>query len=390
MSNSNQNNRGVSPWDTASEIGAEDDFVVSQKLSDRPETVNSQERRLHLQAFDYWRVLNGDREFPLFTDLTPDGLQPFKSNCLLIEFSNSGHMVRYCGGDLLPLFGVPLPPGTLLETASEAAFTQALADRFQSFSERSKAAEFEFVDGAMQCRGIFLPFGVAGEHATFTMIVVNFRHQASHQPAPEDEPPTHLAALAERCADVGQAVVHPDSGSRESLYGALAEAMRFHETASLDKLQYEQFLASVGLRQQSRAPYTPALKLAFGKDYDKTRLTEYASALSFAARSGIDSSGLIEFLHSVPGGIKGCVQQLRALKKGKAGSGPFMSAEVVLEHLRLRPAISLTELKQDAEFSLVLVRKTAAGTNEILAPVKTPSHHLEKLARQLLEEDQEP
>jgi hypothetical protein len=36
-----------------------------------------------------------------------------------------------------------------------------------------------------------------------------------------------------------------------------------------------------------RAPYLPFVKLVFGTEYDKTRLTEYATALAHARRVGL-------------------------------------------------------------------------------------------------------
>ena len=43
-------------------------------------------------------------------------------------------------------------------------------------------------------------------------------------------------------------------------------------------------IADAGLVVQERAPMTPVVKLVFGPDYDKTRLTEYAAVLSHAHR----------------------------------------------------------------------------------------------------------
>ena len=50
---------------------------------------------------------------------------------------------------------------------------------------------------------------------------------------------------------------------------------------------YAELLDDAGLKAQARAPMTPVVKLVFGVDYDKTRLTEFAAALSWAQREGV-------------------------------------------------------------------------------------------------------
>ena len=47
---------------------------------------------------------------------------------------------------------------------------------------------------------------------------------------------------------------------------------------------YAEILADAGVKGQARAPMTPIVKLVFGADYDKARLTEFAAALSYGER----------------------------------------------------------------------------------------------------------
>jgi hypothetical protein len=67
----------------------------------------------------------------------------------------------------------------------------------------------------------------------------------------------------------------------------LAGAHDFAIAAAAAPGEFEELLADAGLTAQERAPLTPVVKLVFGVDYDKTRLTEYASALAHAQRLGI-------------------------------------------------------------------------------------------------------
>jgi hypothetical protein len=64
-------------------------------------------------------------------------------------------------------------------------------------------------------------------------------------------------------------------------------------------------LADAGLKAQARAPMTPVVKLVFGAAYDKTRLTEFAAALSWARRHDLGAGNLPAALEGFAGGLKG-------------------------------------------------------------------------------------
>ncbi|WP_262693359.1 PAS domain-containing protein [Kordiimonas aquimaris] len=372
---------------------AEDDFVFSATISQRQTATAQHERRLHLRAFDYWHALNADREFPLFADLTPEGLSPFKDNCLLLAFTEAGASVRFCGARVKMVLGGNVEMGTLLHSIKGNEFAAALADRFVSYEGRTQAAEFEFIERSIESRGIMLPFSAHGDGAQFVMVVVNHRERlpekAGDKPAGK-ELAQALAAAASTCAEVGAAVVHPDNTSRQGLYAALAQTFAFHIAASRDPVSYRRYLRTEGLRQQKRAPFTPALKLTFGKDYDKTRITEYAAALSFAARNEITPDGLVNFLNNVPGGIKGCVQNERSLKKGGSLGRSVEPVEQLMARLKTHPAVALNQINLRNDYSLVLVRRKEDGTAEVVAPVSSSEHQIVRAAREILSKRDEP
>ena len=114
------------------------------------------------------------------------------------------------------------------------------------------------------------------------------------------------------------AVRAADSRTRTTLYRALARAHDFAAAADADPAAYEALLNHAGITLQLRAPMTPIVKLVFGADYDKTRLTEYAAVLSHARRIGVATGALNDFLESYEGGIKGVVKAERAAKLTKA------------------------------------------------------------------------
>jgi len=92
-----------------------------------------------------------------------------------------------------------------------------------------------------------------------------------------------LAAARElaRTADV------TEDRSRSALYLAVSRAYDFSLAAREAPEDYAELIAESGLAVQDRAPMTPVVKLVFGHDYDKTRLTEYAAVLTHAHRLGL-------------------------------------------------------------------------------------------------------
>jgi len=375
-------------------VRAQDDFVFRAQI-DRPEAAEiPSERRMHLRAFDYWHGLNAGRELPHFEDLTAEGLTPFRQNCLLLEYHNNDMLVRFCGSALAELLGDVPAPGTQLSATSPTPFSTALLQRMSTEVGRQEAAEFEFVDQPLECRGTFLPFSARGEVAEFVMVVVNHRHNpmASSHAAVATENDTEdgavFAALAKACSDAGAAVVHPGAGTREGLYSALAQAYQLHITAAKNQTAYVNFLRQQGLVQQKRAPFTPALKLTFGKDYDKTRLTEYAAALSCAARNEIGPDGLSDFLKNHPGGIKGCVQEERARRQGRTTQQPNMAVEAARAKVRQLSPVLPENTKLDKEFGLALVRKTDDGSAELISTVNLPQHVIDKAIFQIAPKDE--
>ena len=83
--------------------------------------------------------------------------------------------------------------------------------------------------------------------------------------------------------------------------------------------EYTELLCDAGLTAQERAPFTPIVKLVFGAGYDKTRLTEFASALKFAQRNAVPMGGLANLLAKHDGGLKAIVSAERRAKKLAAG-----------------------------------------------------------------------
>lgn len=159
--------------------------------------------------------------------------------------------------------------------------------------------------------------------------------------------------------------------SRDALYNILTAIYKFHEIANLNYTSYKELVADNNLKIQVRAPFTPALKLCLGKEYDKTRLTEYAAALGIAQHLGVSTEDFHDFIKNFPGGIKGCVQEMRALRKGMPSSNSkkqtsLDEAKSILNDLPTIGSLQLEDGHHDIEdYSIVLVRKSGESNQVI-------------------------
>ena len=133
---------------------------------------------------------------------------------------------------------------------------------------------------------------------------------------------------------------------------------------------------------------TPIVKLVFGHDYDKTRLTEYAAVLSHAHRHSVERGALATYLSDAEGGLKGVVAEERRLRREESGKTPIATDEV-----RAQLAKKLRELEEltfDAisgegpEFSLVMVRRDGEGNVGVLGEIGDDVKLIERVAKKLV------
>ena len=185
-----------------------------------------------------------------------------------------------------------------------------------------------------------------------------------------DEPVIELeadAGLADRlwaARESAEVCKQQDGRSRAALYRALAMAYDFAVATKRVPEEYAEILDDAGVTSQARAPMTPIVKLVFGIDYDKTRLTEFAAALSYAERENVDFGGFQSFVEQADGGLKGLVAAERKARR------PDQPAEDKLElgkaALRAALPISLAQLQTNQEFALVVTRRNADGVHEVV------------------------
>ena len=175
--------------------------------------------------------------------------------------------------------------------------------------------------------------------------------------------------------------------SRTALYAAVGRAYDFSLEAQADPDGFAELVADSGLTMQDRAPMTPVVKLVFGSDYDKTRLTEYAAVLAHAHRAKLARGSLSRFLMEAEGGLKGVVREERRLRREEAGKPALDAAAVraeLAELLRRMDPIALSDLAPAGpEFALVMIRRDETGVLDLIGEVPEDIALIERAARKL-------
>ena len=460
----------------SSETTAADDVTAA---------IGTDERRMHVRAYNYWVSLLAGRDFPSIEDLESGDVQDFSAHSVLLDFtcSRDNPSIPYVGAAIREECALEDDMRTIGEVPSRSLLSRLTDHYMQIIANRAPVgfeAEFENPHGKTICyRGILMPFSSDGEDIDFIYGVINWKtvdHPAaaanlvaalaneqpevpaieiagiaddeSASPAeaeeepleltddvldPTDEPleltdavepaavdpaetaepaaietdfgveesftpqavepvPVHsswedgplhdeeveipeivldeTAGLADRlCAarETAESVKAGEGRTRTALYQALALAYDFAVAAQASPDEYAELLEDSGVKAQARAPMTPIVKLVFGIDYDKARLTEFAAALSYAQRQQVASGAFQDFIEKQPGGLKALVAAERQARRPEPKADT--KGEVARARLRSAPPISLADVPMQEEFAVIVTRRGADGTHEPVAIV---------------------
>ncbi|MEA3030129.1 MAG: hypothetical protein QOG13_1454 [Sphingomonadales bacterium] len=409
--------------------GFEDEAALSasddEAAIERPPEIGVDERRMHVRAYNYWVSLLAGRAYPAIQDVDPTNIEDFGPHSVLLDFSGDqedpeiaflGRALRIeCGLDATIRRISAVPSRSLLSRLTDH-YLQIIANRAPIGFE----AEFVSQRGHNTLyRGILMPLSSDGETIDFIYGVINWKEMAdagtaaalvsqvedavaaapapgaafagdgpvwadgpnadfveaaAGPPAPADDSTLSLwpeePALADRlsaarfCAEEASGA---DQRSRHALYAALGHAHDFALAAADAPEDYAELLADSGIKVQARAPMTPVAKLVFGAQYDKTRLTEFAAALSWAKREGVPAGTLAERIEAHRGGLKAIVAAERAARRPAAPPDRWNEIRARLHAARPLARIDL-EVAGDAEFVLLVARRDGDGL-VVVAPV---------------------
>ena len=214
--------------------------------------------------------------------------------------------------------------------------------------------------------------------------------EEEYRAEPQDEEAGEPSGLHDCLADareLAQAARSSEDRSRAALYAAVGRAYDVSLAAQDEPEEFEELVADSGLTAQDRAPMTPVVKLVFGADYDKTRLTEYAAVLSHAHRVGIERGALAGFLGEAEGGLKGVVKAERRLRREESGQPVEPEGaprEKLAKKLRKLEPVALADIaREGGEFGLVMIRRDG-GEVVLLGEIPEDVPLIERAARRLL------
>jgi hypothetical protein len=431
--------------------------LPSESQHETPDTVGSEigsdERRMHVRAYNYWVSLLNGRDYPSIEDLEPADVTDFAANSVLLDFTagRDNPATAYIGSAIREECGLDSDVRSIADIPSRSLLSRLTDHYMQIIANRAPIGfEAEFVNQRnlpICYRGILMPFSSDGDTIDFIYGVINWKQSAEpaaqaatvpfapaadepednempdlarpvppedqSEPAPAwtGEPaeeaahdveqsaeapaaPAHFswedgpladpesdeltqisldadAALADRlwaARESAEAVRAADCRSRAALYRALSMAYDFALASLAEPEEYAELLEDSGMKAQARAPMTPIVKLVFGVDYDKSRLTEFAAALSYAQRQEIEPGGFFEFVESQAGGLKALVAAERQARRPEPK--PDTRGEAARARLRQAEPLALDRVSPDAEFTLVLARRSAGGGVEPVALVE--------------------
>ena len=201
-----------------------------------------------------------------------------------------------------------------------------------------------------------------------------------------------LAWCLEKAQQSAEFAKASEGRTRKALYAAIGEAYDLALAAVEAPDAYAELIEASGLTVQERAPMVPVIKLAFGKDYDRKRISEYAAVLAYARHREVARGELTALLENAENGIKGIVAEMRRLRNGSIPRKPVRRMRrSTLKKLRELPARAMAELELDnEEFALVMVRRMANGELVMVGEATNNAATLERVAKELMAAGSEP
>lgn len=176
--------------------------------------------------------------------------------------------------------------------------------------------------------------------------------------------------------------------SRSALYAAVGRAYDVSLAAKDEPEAFDELIEDNGLTVQERAPMTPVVKLVFGQDYDKTRLTEYAAVLSHAHRLELERGSLADYLAKAEGGLKSVVASERRLRREEAGQVVEDEGDIrakLAQKLRELDALMFDALSSEGpEFSLLMVRRDGKGNVAMIGEIDDDIALIERAGKKLV------
>ncbi len=324
-----------------------------------PPVILGDERRMQVRAYNFWTSQLHAKNYPSIEDLDPAAVEEFRDHSVLLD----------CTSDI--------------ENPSIVFLGEKLRVECGLGGNISYLKE---VPGRQEQVSVWTNSPIASH--LFDPATPADMHDIGIFEKPElllDTPILEKFCLADwldaarQCANDAR---DSDQRTRDALYQAIGKAHDFALMAAESYEEYTELLCDAGLTAQERAPFTPIVKLVFGAGYDKTRLTEFASALKFAQRNAVPMGGLANLLAKHDGGLKAIVSAERRAKKLAAGIALSSASADPRPRLRSARKRDLREFSGVGdEFLLLVGRREADGSVAIVGAVHGDAALTEKALR---------
>ena len=437
------NLRGFEPFgsDLDADLPAYTLFEDEDAAIEPPPFISRDERRMQVRALNFWTSQLHDRNFPSIEELDPSAIEDFRDYSVLLDFTSGieNPSIDYLGDKLRAECGLSADVTYLDEVPRNSLLSRITDHYLQIIANHAPIGfEAEFVNdrgNVLMYRGILLPYSTDDDTIDFIYGVINWKETApadisgplqieveharaalpprqEHVPLWADGPIAGQLNDAAPCDDVESDEHYPlptiaadenasladwldtarqcaeqardaDLRTRDALYQAIGRAYDFALIAANHPADYAELLHDAGLKAQERAPFTPIVKLVFGAGYDKTRLTEFATALQYAQRNAVPIGTFATILAGFEGGLKAIVAAERRAKKIAAGIEPATAAtDDPRARLRSARKRDLGEFAGAGdEFVLLVARRDADGSVAIVGSVQGDAALTEKALR---------
>src|SRR3954451_16212176 len=154
---------------------------AAQSANDVAAAIGTDERRMHVRAYNHWVSLLNGRDFPSIEDLEPGEVQDFAANSLLLDFTCGGEnpALPYVGAAIRDECGLDDDTRTISDVPSRSLLSRLTDHYMQIIANRAPVgfeAEFDNPRGESICyRGILMPFSSDGEQIDFIYGVINWK-----------------------------------------------------------------------------------------------------------------------------------------------------------------------------------------------------------------------
>ena len=143
--------------------------------------IGSDERRMHVRAYNYWASLLDGRDYPSIEDLEPGDLKDFAPHSVLLDFTagRDNPATPYIGDAIREECGLGDDIQTIADVPSRSLLSRLTDHYMQIIANRAPVgfeAEFDNQRGETICyRGILMPFSSDGDTIDFIYGVINWK-----------------------------------------------------------------------------------------------------------------------------------------------------------------------------------------------------------------------